>query len=154
MSPSDPNSKIDFLDSPEVMKEKINAAYCQEGNVKVNGLLAFTNAGDSHLQDVLVNPFISIDVPEGTIFIIDRAEKSGGPIHYQSYREMEDDFALKKIYPKHLKNGIEAAVITLSGPIRKSFEKNDKWREVEKHAYLDLVTKNKPERRKKVRFPG
>ncbi|KAJ8092155.1 hypothetical protein PM082_023982 [Marasmius tenuissimus] len=162
MSSSDPNSKIDFLDSPKVVKEKVNAAYCQEGNVKDNGLLAFTKAvifpiselrreqqRDSHLQAVLVNPFISIDAPEGTFLTIDRAEKFGGPIHYKSYQEMEDDFASKKIHPKDLKNGVEAAIITLLEPIGEAFRKNDEWKEVEKLAYPDPIAKAKLERKKK-----
>ncbi|EEB99298.1 hypothetical protein MPER_01047, partial [Moniliophthora perniciosa FA553] len=41
MSSSDPNSKIDFLDPPEVVKKKIKLAFCEEGNVQENGILSF-----------------------------------------------------------------------------------------------------------------
>ncbi|KAG6371016.1 hypothetical protein JVT61DRAFT_10737 [Boletus reticuloceps] len=44
MSSSDPESKIDFLDPPEVVKRKIKKAFCGEGDVTENGLLAFTKA--------------------------------------------------------------------------------------------------------------
>ena len=40
MSSSDPNSKIDFLDPPEVVRRKIKAAFCEEGNTAENGVLA------------------------------------------------------------------------------------------------------------------
>ena len=41
MSSSEPNSKIDFLDPPDVVKRKIKSAFCEEGNVAENGVLAF-----------------------------------------------------------------------------------------------------------------
>ena len=44
MSSSDPNSKIDFLDTAEVIRKKIKAAFCEEGNVEDNGLLSFIEA--------------------------------------------------------------------------------------------------------------
>jgi tyrosyl-tRNA synthetase len=44
MSSSDPNSKIDLLDPPAVVAKKIKAAFCEEGNVAENGLLAFVQA--------------------------------------------------------------------------------------------------------------
>jgi tyrosyl-tRNA synthetase len=43
MSASDPNSKIDLLDIPEVVKKKIKAAFC-EGNIEENGVLSFVGA--------------------------------------------------------------------------------------------------------------
>jgi tyrosyl-tRNA synthetase len=44
MSVSDPNSKIDLLDTPEVVKKKIKAAFCEEGNIEENGVLSFVGA--------------------------------------------------------------------------------------------------------------
>ena len=44
MSSSDPDSKIDFLDPPEVVRRKIKGAFCEEGNTAENGVLAFVNA--------------------------------------------------------------------------------------------------------------
>lgn len=40
MSASDPNSKIDLLESPKQVKKKINSAYCSPGVIEDNGLLA------------------------------------------------------------------------------------------------------------------
>ncbi|KAK1232073.1 hypothetical protein PQX77_004791 [Marasmius sp. AFHP31] len=166
MSSSDPNSKIDFLDPPEVVKKKIKAAFCEEGNVKDNGLLAFAKAvlfpistmrlqqqkgadigGGVDGEAVSPKPFITADAPEGTLFSIDRDEKFGGPIHYKSYQEMEDDFASKALHPKDLKDGVGAAIKSLVEPIRKAFEENNEWKEVEKLAYPDPNAK--PEKKKK-----
>ncbi|KIK05915.1 hypothetical protein K443DRAFT_90447, partial [Laccaria amethystina LaAM-08-1] len=44
MSASDPNSKIDFLNFPDIVKKKLRAAFCEEGNVEENGVLAFVGA--------------------------------------------------------------------------------------------------------------
>jgi tyrosyl-tRNA synthetase len=44
MTSSDPNSKINFLDSPGIVKKELRAAICEEGNVDENGVLAFVGA--------------------------------------------------------------------------------------------------------------
>lgn len=41
MSSSDPDSKIDLLDSPEQVKKKLKKAFCEPGNIEDNGVLAF-----------------------------------------------------------------------------------------------------------------
>lgn len=41
MSSSEEESKIDLLDSPAVVKKKIQKAFCEPGNVTDNGVLAF-----------------------------------------------------------------------------------------------------------------
>src|SRR5215469_8117672 len=80
MSSSDPNSKIDFLDSPELVRKKLKAAFCEEGNIEENGVLAFVKAvlipisqlrldrikGDSLLVEGTGDhkPFITDDAPE------------------------------------------------------------------------------------------
>ncbi|KAG7099533.1 hypothetical protein E1B28_001372 [Marasmius oreades] len=167
MSSSDPHSKIDFLDPPEVVQKKIGKAFCQEGNVTENGLLAFADAvlfpisalrleqqkgidvggGGVHAENLSLKPFVTIDAPEGALFSIDRDKNFGGPMHYDSYKEMENDFASKKLHPKDLKSGVGSAIISLLEPIRKAFEENEEWKEVEKLAYPDPNAK--PEKKKK-----
>ena len=44
MSASDPNSKVDVLDSLDVVKKKRRAGFCEEGNVEEYGVLAFVGA--------------------------------------------------------------------------------------------------------------
>ena len=41
MSASDPDSKIDLLDSATVVKKKLKKAFCEPGNIADNGILAF-----------------------------------------------------------------------------------------------------------------
>ena len=44
MSASDPNSKIDFLDSPAIITKEIKLVVCEPGNITENGLLTFSKA--------------------------------------------------------------------------------------------------------------
>lgn len=41
MSASDDESKIDLLDSADLIKSKLKKAFCEPGNVDDNGILAF-----------------------------------------------------------------------------------------------------------------
>jgi tyrosyl-tRNA synthetase len=166
MSSSDPNSKIDFLDPPELVKKKIKLAFCEEGNVTENGVLAFVKAvlipisqlrierikGSTVLEAGLGDqrPFVSDDAPEGTVFTVVRPEKYGGSLHYKSFEELEKDFAEKNVHPGDLKAAVTEAINRLLDPIRKAFEENEEWKAVEKLAYPD-PNANKEVKKKKVR---
>ncbi|KAF8635113.1 hypothetical protein AX15_000550 [Amanita polypyramis BW_CC] len=163
MSSSDPNSKIDFLDSAEQIRKKVKAAFCEEGNTEDNGLLSFVEAvlipisqlridrlkGDALLESGLGDqqPFISDNAPDGTVFSIEREEKFGGSLHYKSFADLKLDFEEKTLHPKDLKSGVGSAIVRLLEPIRKAFEENEKWKEIEKLAYPDPNAK--PEKKKK-----
>ncbi|KZT20706.1 tyrosine tRNA ligase [Neolentinus lepideus HHB14362 ss-1] len=170
MSSSDPNSKIDFLDSPDVVKSKIKKAFCEEGNVTENGLLAFAKAVLIPISELRLErlksktvadpeegsvslgepkPFITDDAPEGAVFTIQRDTKFGGPSHYKSYDEMEKDFAEKNLHPGDLKVAVRDAINSLLDPIRKAFEANEEWQKIEKLAYPDPNAK--PEKKKKAK---
>lgn len=171
MSSSDPDSKIDFLDTPEAVKRKIKKAFCEEGNVSENGLLAFIKAVLIPISELRLErlrgdtgedeeegkgsmgsqkPFATDDAPEGTVFTITR-EKGGGPSHYKTYQELEDDFAEKKIHPGDLKANVRDAIISLLEPIRAAFLANEEWQQVEQLAYPNPNAKKEP-KKKKVRF--
>jgi len=165
MSSSDPNSKIDFLDPPEVVRKKIKLAFCEEGNTEDNGVLAFVGAvlipisqlridrlkGDTLGGDVTPigdqKPFVTDDAPEGTVFTVERDAKFGGSTHYKSFEDMERDFAAKELHPKDLKNAVANGIGKLLEPIRKAFEENEEWQKIEKLAYPDPNAK--PEKKKK-----
>ncbi|KAJ7714095.1 tyrosine tRNA ligase [Mycena metata] len=151
MSSSDPNSKIDFLDAPEVVRKKIKAAFCEEGNVAENGILAFVKTvlipvselrlenarkGGSLLEPTGdLKPFATDDAPEGTVFTIERDEKFGGSTHYASYDDLKNDFAEKKLHPLDLKTAVTNAINRLLDPIRKAFAEDEEAQQIEKLAY-------------------
>lgn len=166
MSSSDPNSKIDFLDTDEVIRKKLKQSFCEEGNVEGNGVLSFVesvlipisqlrierNAGNTVLEAGLGDqrPFISDNAPLGTVFSVERDEKFGGPTHYRNFAEMRQDFEEKKLHPKDLKNAVANGIVRLLAPIRKAFEENDEWQNVTKLAYPDSNAKVE-KKKKKVR---
>lgn len=164
MSSSDPNSKIDFLDTPDVIKRKIKAAFCEEGNVDENGLLSFTEAvlipisqlrmdrikGDSVLEDIPDGkPFITDDAPDGTVFSIYRDAKWGGSLHFSTHEDLKQAFKDKLIHPGDLKNAVTNVLVQILTPIRKQFEENEEWQKIADLAY---PSEAKPAKKKKVRM--
>lgn len=168
MSSSDPNSKIDFLDPPEVVRRKIKGAFCEEGNIADNGVLSFVKAVLIPISELRLErmrgdtgsdadegasatgeqtPFALEGAPEGTVFSIFRKEQYGGSLHYKTFQQLEDDFAEKKLHPQDLKTAVADAIVRLLTPIRKAFEESKEWQEVEKLAYPDPNAK--PEKKKK-----
>jgi tyrosyl-tRNA synthetase len=160
MSSSDPNSKIDLLDAPAAVTKKIRAAFCEEGNVAENGLLAFVKAvlipiselrlerrkmskeqreaeGVSDADVEAQQPFVGEGAPEGTVFSIVRDEKFGGSTHYASFIELRDSFEAKQVHPKDLKDAVGGAIQSLLAPIRKIYEEDEEWKKIEALAYPD-----------------
>jgi tyrosyl-tRNA synthetase len=167
MSASDPDSKIDFLDPPEVVRKKIKKAFCEEGNITENGLLAFAKAvlipvsqlriDQARMNEVAVEnrrkPFVSEGAPEGSVFTVERDEKFGGSLHFSSYEELEDSFSKKDIHPKDLKTAVANAIIGLLEPIREAFENDREWQRITALAYPDPSKQKLEKKKKKERVP-
>lgn len=109
MSSSDNSSKIDLLDDEATIKNKLNKAFCPEGVVEDNGLLAFMK----HVIFIL-------KADKGEKFVIERPEKWGGNLEYSDYKNLEKDFADKKLHPADLKAGMAKEISKLTAPIRKA----------------------------------
>jgi len=116
MSASIESSKIDLLDPPEVIKSKMQKAFCGE-TVEGNGVLVFAKA-------VLFPYFERIK----STFKISRPEKFGGDLVFNNYKELEEAFLAKKLHPLDLKNAIAESLIGILDPVRETFkaEKNKK----------------------------
>lgn len=167
MSASDPNSKIDFLDPPEVVRKKIKSAFCEEGNPD-NGVLAFVKAvlmpisqlrlerrrglDGEEIKQTTANqlPLASEDAPEGTLFSIVRPEKFGGSLHYNTYEKIEDDFAKKELHPKDLKGAVADAIVSLLAPIQDVYKNDPEWQAVTVAAYPNPSAKPEVKKKKKV----
>ncbi|KAH8916935.1 tyrosine tRNA ligase [Atractiella rhizophila] len=147
MSSSDPNSKIDFLDSPAAVKKKIKSAYAAPGEVEGNGVLAFCKAVIFPIGELKVHGIkgvmekkgtweaVADGAPEGTIFSIRREEKYGGNVHYSKYEDLEADYASQKVFPADLKAGVLDVILALIKPIQEAFEADEAWKKVERAAY-------------------
>lgn len=123
MSSSDKSSKIDLIDSEENIKKKLNSAFCPEGVVENNGVLAFCKY-----------VVMTIKQDNNEEFVIKRPEKYGGNLIYKNYNEIEKDFTAKKLHPMDLKNALADEVNKLIEPIRKKM-----------HSHSELIKKAYPE---------
>ena len=115
MSSSEPNSKLDFDDTDEIIQKKINKAHCIDGVVENNGLLAI-------LKFIV---FKKLEQDKRN-FVIDRPEKYGGKITFNSYPEVESAFASKQLASVDLKTGVATEMKILIKPLREVLEKNQK----------------------------
>lgn len=107
MSSSEPNSKIDFDDDDAKIKSKINKAYCVDGVVEGNGLLAI-------MKYIIFKQLER----ENRKFVVARPEKYGGNIEFDSYDEVARAFAEKKLSSIDLKAGLAAELIKFIAPLR------------------------------------
>ena len=123
MSSSDKSSKIDLIDSEETVKKKLNSAFCPEGVVDGNGVLAFCKY-----------VVMTIKHDKNEEFIVKRHEKYGGDLIYKDYKALEKDFVAKKLHPMDLKNALAEEINKLIEPIRKKM-----------NSHSDLVKKAYPE---------
>lgn len=82
MSASDPNSKIDLLDKPEVVKAKLKKAVCAPNEVEGNGVLSFVEYVLFPIAQLSGNP----------TFHVPRDEKWGGPLDFKTFDELKEAY--------------------------------------------------------------
>jgi tyrosyl-tRNA synthetase len=109
MSSSDKSSMISILDDEKDIKKKLNKAYCPEGIVKENPVLAIVKL---------------IIFPRYNNFLVERSEKFGGNLEFNSYKDLEKSFANKELHPTDLKNACSKYLIEICGKIRRRFGEN------------------------------
>ena len=103
MSKSNPDSGIFIHNSNDEIRKKIRKGWCEEGLTDNNPVLEFA-------RQIVFHEYDSISV--------DRPEKFGGNITYNSYQELESDFAQKNLHPGDLKNTVGEYMVKIIGPIR------------------------------------
>jgi tyrosyl-tRNA synthetase len=106
MSASDPNSKIDVLDSSDEVARKVNKAHCPAGEKEGNGVLAF-------LEHV-VFPHLRKQP-----LTIRRPEKFGGDLLFESYKSLESAFLSGSLHPADMKAALSEELNALLEPVRK-----------------------------------
>ena len=111
MSASEAGSGVRLSDDPETVSEKINGAYCPQGEVEDNGVLEY-------LQH-LVFPILE---ETGESFVIERPEQYGGDIVYEEYGSLEADFVAGELHPQDLKGATGETIAEIIAPIRARFE--------------------------------
>lgn len=107
MSSSEKLSKIDFHDTPDMIREKISMAYSIDGRSLGNGMLAL-------LQFVLFRYLSDMNRP----FICNGVE-------YTSYTVVEMAFAEQRITSRYLKESIAELLIEFLAPLRQFYIDNE-----------------------------
>ena len=82
MSASDPDSKIDILDTPDAVKKKLKKAYAAPKEVEGNGLISF-------VEYVLI-PVSALKTEGKGKFVVERRE--GEPLVYDNIETVKDDY--------------------------------------------------------------
>lgn len=109
MSKSNPDSAIFMTDSSEDIERKLTKAWCPEGMVKENPVLEY-------VRYIL---FESLNT-----FTVERAERFGGDVTFESYEDLEKAYEKKEIHPQDLKTSVAKRLDELLKPVRDHFEKN------------------------------
>jgi len=100
---SSSNNFISMDDSGKAVKKKINKAFCPEGDIVDNPVLALFKY---HIM------------PRFEEITIHRPEKYGGDLHYPGYEELEAEFASKELHPMDLKAGAAEYMNQILEPVR------------------------------------
>lgn len=123
MSKSKPWTCIFIHDTKEEIEKKLIRAWCPERETDFNPVLEIVKY---------------IVFREKDSFTIEREEKYGGEITFNSYQELENFYKKGKIHPKDLKVSVARELDKIINPIRKHFEKpsNRKLVEVVREAEI------------------
>ncbi len=110
MSKSDPTGTLLIHDSKKKLTKKLSKAYCppeREGNPVLD------------IWQHLLEPAL------GNI-IIERPEKFGGNLTFDSYEKLESAYLSSSLHPLDLKNGTASALYQIIKPMQESCESNPK----------------------------
>ncbi|HIE23574.1 MAG TPA: tyrosine--tRNA ligase [Candidatus Korarchaeota archaeon] len=115
MSKSIPTSAIFVHDSPEEIRKKIRGAFCpaRDPNNPIMELVKYVIMRDGK-----------------TPLTIERPQKYGGEITFESYKELEKAFVDGNLHPLDLKNAVAEVLIKILEPCRKHFEQDREAKEL------------------------
>lgn len=141
MSASDPNSKIDFLDGPELVVSKIKAALCAKGAPKDNGILAFVRRVIAPIGELKKSQGRSVErVWAKTDEAVFTVFSAGAEKNYASVDELDAAWEAGEFEEADLKDAVAAAINSLLAPIQKDLESDDTFKKTEEAAYPSSVT--------------
>jgi tyrosyl-tRNA synthetase len=107
MSKSKPETSIFVHDSPEVIMRKVNSAYCPPKVLEGNALIEYSKY---------------IVFRKRKSLRIERPEKYGGAVEFNSFPELERAYGQGSLHPTDLKRGVAEALDEIISPIRAHFE--------------------------------
>lgn len=104
MSKSNPDSAIFLHDAPDVVKRKMNKAFCPQGQVEDNPVL-------EHARLVVF--------PEVGHIQIRRPEKFGGDLRFDTFEALSGAFGRGEVHPADLKNAVGQHISEILEPVQK-----------------------------------
>jgi len=110
MSKSKPDSMISIHDDPDSVKKKMSKAFCPEKQVEGNPVLEICK-------------YVIFPELKDKSFLIERPEKFGGNLEFESYEELEKAF-VKGLHPLDLKNATASYVNKILEQIHSYFKKH------------------------------
>ena len=149
MSASDPDSKIDILDTADTVKKKLRKAYAAAKEVEGNGIISFV--------EYVLLPISALRDPAGKgTFVCPRRDGEGELLVYHDIKDLKDDYLADKLTPQLLKGGASEALVNLLAPIQAEFQASSEWQDIEKKAYppAEPAKKKKQPKDKGSRYPG
>ncbi|PLB38056.1 tyrosine--tRNA ligase TYS1 [Aspergillus candidus] len=145
MSSSEQDSKIDLLDTPEVITKKIRKAEASPKVVEENGVLAF-------VEYVLLP---ASELKGQREFRVERERDGLEPLVYTSIEKMHEDYRADVLSPQLLKPAVSKALLDLLAPIHAAYQADAEWQEITDKAYPSTEKKKvKKVKNKGTRYPG
>ncbi|KAH8675726.1 tRNA synthetases class I-domain-containing protein [Xylariales sp. PMI_506] len=140
MSSSEPDSKIDLLDAPEIVAKKLKKAHCAQGVVEGNGVIAFVEHVIFRVQ--------ALRSGAKPNFVVERERDGKEPLVYDDIATLKADFEKDVLTPQLLKAALTKALNELLAPIQAEYQASEEWQKVTELAYppekkVEKVKKNK-----------
>ncbi|KAI5861769.1 tyrosine tRNA ligase [Durotheca rogersii] len=125
MSASEPESKIDLLDSPDLVAKKLKKAVCVPKKLEGNGVVAFV--------EHVIFRVVSLKTGGKPHFTVERRDEE--PLVYDDIEKLKSDFEQDILTPQLLKAALTKALNEILDPIRNEFEASEEWKKVAELAY-------------------
>jgi tyrosyl-tRNA synthetase len=141
MSASDPDSKIDLLDPPDVVEKKLKKAKCVPKEVEGNGVIAF-------VEHVIFRA-LALNIEKEAVFTVQRKDQE--PLLYDSPQKLKEDYAADivsvlviiawliadflQLTPQLLKVALTHHLNELLAPIQSEYVADKKWQAIALEAY-------------------
>ncbi|TSC87450.1 MAG: tyrosyl-tRNA synthetase [Microgenomates group bacterium Gr01-1014_7] len=126
MSKSKPDSAVFIHDYPDEIKRKVNNAFCPEGEIAFNPILDWTKN--------------LVFYEENGTLQVSRKPEHGGNVTYNSFNELQKDYASKKLHPMDLKTAVAEWLIKKLEPARRYFEDPKRRKALEEIEKLTKLT--------------
>ncbi|KAK4320519.1 hypothetical protein Pmani_008622 [Petrolisthes manimaculis] len=139
-SPLTPEQEfIDLTQQDSQIKKKIKTAFCEEGNVTFNPILAIVKTvimpmlqnqpqqqEKEENQESKTKENGTAEIKENkSAFRIARSEANGGDLEFTSFSDLEETFREKRLHPGDLKNSVIEHLKNVIRPIRAMAESSE-----------------------------